>query len=350
MALIGMRDIRDYLVQVRPESESRGLASPFNIKKKALTLANFNRDEIKTLYHQHTDASGQIFESEAIDRAWYWSEGQPWLVNAIAYEVVVEILKNDYSKNVTADLIDQAAEALIQRRDTHIDSLMDRLKESRIRRVMEPVILGLSQWPQNVLRDDKQYVLDLGLLKVEQGVYKPANPIYQEVIIRDLTYDIQDNLPYSLTNRWMDGHKLDMTSLLKEFQTFWQENSEIINSPYDYFETTPHLVCFAFLQRVLNGGVETLRREYALGMRRLDLMIKYKGQAYPVELKIRALEKFVELKRQENLKQLRAYMDKCGAKEGWLVVFDRDTFKSWDEKLTWEITQYEGATIHEVGC
>jgi hypothetical protein len=79
-------------------------------------------------------------------------------------------------------------------------------------------------------------------------------------------------------------------------------------------------------------------------------LVKYKGQAYPLELKIRGQEKFVELKRQENLKQLRAYMDNCGAKEGWLVVFDRNTHKSWSEKLTWEITQYEGATIHEVGC
>jgi hypothetical protein len=196
MALIGMRDIRDYLIQVRPESDSKGLASPFNIKKEALTLANFTHDEIKTLYQQHTEASGQIFEAEAIGRAWYWSEGQPWLVNALAYEVVVKILKQDYSKTVTVEIIDQAAEALIQRRDTHIDSLMDRLKESRIRRVMEPVILGLPQWPQNVLRDDKQYVLDLGLLKVEEGVYKPANQIYQEVIIRELSHDIQDNLPY----------------------------------------------------------------------------------------------------------------------------------------------------------
>jgi hypothetical protein len=47
LALVGMRDIRDYIAQVRPDSESRGLASPFNIKKESLTLKNFTRDEIR---------------------------------------------------------------------------------------------------------------------------------------------------------------------------------------------------------------------------------------------------------------------------------------------------------------
>ncbi|MDR0354774.1 MAG: ATP-binding protein, partial [Deltaproteobacteria bacterium] len=49
MALVGLRDIRDYLAQARPDAMSKGIASPFNIKKKALTLANFTLDEIEIL-------------------------------------------------------------------------------------------------------------------------------------------------------------------------------------------------------------------------------------------------------------------------------------------------------------
>ena len=33
------------------------------------------------------------------------------------------------------------------------------------------------------------------------------------------------------------------------------------------------------------------------------------------------------------LDQTRAYMDRCGATEGHLVVFDRTAGKSWDDKL-----------------
>ncbi|MDR1607034.1 MAG: ATP-binding protein, partial [Deltaproteobacteria bacterium] len=96
LALVGMRDIRDYL-ETSEDLRAKAEGSPFNIKKESLTLANFTQSEIATLYHQHTEASGQVFEPLAVERAWYWSEGQPWLVNALAYEALVKILNNNYS-------------------------------------------------------------------------------------------------------------------------------------------------------------------------------------------------------------------------------------------------------------
>ncbi|MDR2422639.1 MAG: AAA-like domain-containing protein [Deltaproteobacteria bacterium] len=184
MALVGMRDVRDYLSQVRPDSASMGVASLFNIKKDAFTLPNFTRSEIGTLYRQHTKASGQVFLDSAIDRAWHWSEGQPWLVNALAYESVVKILRNDYSATIDGKLMDQAAEALIKRRDAHIDSLWERLKETRVARVMDSVFAStVSEVP--VDSDDRKYCVDLGLVvPVENGNLRPANALYQEILSR----------------------------------------------------------------------------------------------------------------------------------------------------------------------
>ncbi|MDR1297456.1 MAG: AAA-like domain-containing protein, partial [Deltaproteobacteria bacterium] len=88
IALVGMRDIRDYLTSNHPEAEGHHLASPFNIVSERMTLANFTLDEIRSLYHQHTEATGQVFEESAVERAWYWTEGQPWLVNAMAQEII----------------------------------------------------------------------------------------------------------------------------------------------------------------------------------------------------------------------------------------------------------------------
>jgi hypothetical protein len=116
MALVGMRDIRDYMSRVRPDEMSTGTASPFNIKKESFTLANFTREEIGSLYGQHTAETGQAFEPAAIDRAWHWSEGQPWLVCALADETVVRQLENDCSRTVSMTAIDLAAQALILRR------------------------------------------------------------------------------------------------------------------------------------------------------------------------------------------------------------------------------------------
>ncbi|MDR0841874.1 MAG: ATP-binding protein, partial [Acidobacteriota bacterium] len=54
LALVGMRNIRDYKVHIRPDRESLGSASPFNIVTESLTLKNFTRAEIAGLYGQHT--------------------------------------------------------------------------------------------------------------------------------------------------------------------------------------------------------------------------------------------------------------------------------------------------------
>jgi hypothetical protein len=395
MALIGMRDIRDYLVQVRPDEQSTGLASPFNVKKKSLTLANFTRDEIQSLYSQHTEATGQAFSQEAIERAWSWSDGQPWLVNALAYEVVIEQLKKDYTKVIAGSNIDQAAHSLILRNETHFDSLRERLKEPRVRRVMEAIVIGASVFPRGISTEDVSYAVDLGLLKTDPSnsmSYLPANPIYQEIIVRTMTSDIQmiinNDIPITYKNKWMDGINLDMSGLIKAFQTYWSENSEMykknnmidslitnsINSALEKYslsnktniaediinaikddlvnltnEALTHLVLFAFFQRVLNGDVDFLQIEYALGSQRSDICVSYKGHRYPVELKMKSSIEGPK-KFEESLDQLRGYMDKSRAKEGWLVIFDRDLEKSWDKKLTWETQEYKGKTIHVVGC
>ncbi|MDR1871332.1 MAG: AAA-like domain-containing protein [Deltaproteobacteria bacterium] len=352
MALVGMRDIRDYLSQVRPDNESKGLASPFNIKKDALTLPNFTPEEIGILYRQHTEASGQIFEDGAIEMAWYWSEGQPWLVNALAYEAVVSILNNDFSKAVTAEIIDAAAKSIILKQPVHIDSLMKRLEEPRVRRVMDAVIAGAQGFDETTISDeDIQYILDLGLLKNENEVYKPSNPIYSEVIVRKLTKRMEQRVPLDYVRRWVDGQTLDMTGLLKAFQDYWRENSEMLGAPDRLTETTPHLVSFTFIQKTLNGYVDEIKREYALGRKRVDLYARYQGVSYPVELKTsKPKHKFTDKVREESLEQLYSYMNKCGSKIGWLVVFDLDWSKNIADKKTWETIQYKGSTIHIVGC
>ena len=324
--LVGMRNIRDYKARLRPDRDTLGSDSPFNIITEALTLGNFTREEIGRLYAQHTADTGQVFEPEAVDRASYWTGGQPWLVNAIARECVEKLLDRDLSRPVTAPLVDQAAENLLERRDTHLDSLYERLKEERVRRVVEPVMLGREFTEAGMMHDDTQYALDLGLLAAEKGILRPANPIYAEVIARTLSYDSQVAFLSRFEQPpWLTPSGLDVSGLLRTFQEFWRENSEAWVERFQYREAAPHLILMALLQRVVNGGGQIVR-EYALGRRRLDLCIHLAGRRYPVEIKIEAGPKT----RQEGIAQLAAYCDLCGVREGWLVIFDRRPERSWD--------------------
>jgi hypothetical protein len=67
---------------------------------------------------------------------------------------------------------------------------------------------------------------------------------------------------------------------------------------------------------VLNDGAEFVKREYALGLNRVDVCIGYMGQKYPIELRIKVHKSFVE-----SLEQEWKYVDISGALEGWLVIF-----------------------------
>ena len=109
-----------------------------------------------------------------------------------------------------------------------------------------------------VFSDDYQYVLDLGLIRNENHITVPANPIYAEVIARVLSADEQKwitaETPDFQIPRYLKNGRIDMDFLMKDFQQFWRENSELWKERFDYIEAITHLVMMAFLQRVINGG------------------------------------------------------------------------------------------------
>ncbi|MDR3154824.1 MAG: AAA-like domain-containing protein [Deltaproteobacteria bacterium] len=350
VALAGMRDVRDYLRQVRPDGQSRGLASPFNIKKKALTLANFTEAEIRALYRQHTEATGQVFEDAAIAKAWHWSEGQPWLVNALADTVIADELRNDFRVTVTGDHVDQAAELLVRRRDTHIDSLLERLEETRVKNIMESVLTGtLAEVPPD--SDDSRYCRDLGILALtEEKLLRPANPIYKEVIIRTLTDQIDRFMPKKPLKIWTDGKKLLMSELLTEFQAFWRKRMDArakrlsLLEVIQYDEANHVIILFSFLQRALNSGA-AIYHEYAEGRGAVDLCALYNGREYLVEVKLQGAEPL-----EDSLAQLSGYLDTAGEKEGWLVIFDKDGKKPLNNKFYNKTQLFNEKIINIFGC
>jgi hypothetical protein len=340
LCLIGLRDVRDYKIWSRLEGKHISTSSPFNIKSESLALSNFSLEDVRDLYAQHTLETGQLFLQEAVEHAYYLSAGQPWLVNALAYQVCYRDLKNS-SEPISKDMIDRAKDALIKRRDTHLDSLIDKLREPRVRPIIEAIITGETDLG-NIQPDDLQYVRDLGLIKQER--LDIASPIYREIIPRELEFVAtelitQTVLPYKRA----DG-SLNASALIQGFVDFYREHSAIWLDKFDYKEAAPHLLMMAFLQRVINGG-GTLQREYALGTGRVDILLKWDHQTIVIELKIRHKPSSVT----EGLKQTASYMDTSLANEGHLIVFDRDPKKSWEEKIFTLTEAVDGKIIHVWG-
>jgi hypothetical protein len=344
--LCGIRDVRDYRIHSSSEKTIITGGSAFNIKAKSLRLGDFTKEEIITLYQQHTHTTGQVFTDEAFCNAWLLSGGQPWLVNALAHEVTYEMKEmRDPKNNITEDHMQAAGQNLIRRRETHIDQLVDKLAEERVQKVIEPILLGLDT-PEKAKEDDILYVRDLGLIKMDPKM-RIANKIYQEVIPRALTFSTQVTISQETSwyIRESDG-TIDFNKLMHAFQDFFRKHSEKWQDGFQYREASVQLLIQAFLQRIINNG-GYIFREYGLGRKRTDLLIIWhKGkqkQEVVVELKIRRSNTQKTI--QKGVQQTWNYMDKCGASEGHLVIFDQRKSKSWKDKIFMRKEQWRDSEI-----
>ncbi|NER20786.1 MAG: ATP-binding protein [Symploca sp. SIO1C2] len=317
LALIGVRDVRDYKI-ASGGSNRLNTSSPFNIKLESLTLRNFTQIEVAELYAQHTTATGQVFSPEAVQRAFELTQGQPWLVNALARQIV-EVILPESQQTIETNHVDQAKEILIQRQDTHLDSLASLLREKPVQAIIEPILAG--QDLGDIPNDDLRFLIDLGLCRMSsQGGLVIANPIYQEVLPRVLSQTPQASLPQIAPSWLMPDGKLDSEQLLEAFLTFWRQHGEPLLKSAPYHEIAPHLVLMAFLHRVVNGG-GTLEREYAIGSDRMDLCLRYGDVTLGMELKVWRQGRPDPIK--AGLEQLDRYLAGLGINQGWLVIFDQ---------------------------
>ena len=197
----------------------------FNIAAESLRLGDFTREQTLALLGQHTEATGQAFAPEALEAVWTQTRGQPWLVNALAHGTCFKnrALRDDRSRTVTADDIAAARDELIVNRVTHLDYLADKLREDRVRRVIEPMLSGADRYA--FTDRDIAYVRDLGLV-ARDAPLRVANPIYAEVLPRELAWVAQETLDVSPPRYVRSDGSLDAELLMAEFQGFFRRHSE----------------------------------------------------------------------------------------------------------------------------
>ena len=330
VVLCGVRDIRDYRIRSSTGEVIAG-GSPFNVAAKSLRMGDFTEAETRALMAQHTGETGQRFTAAAQEAVWTQTQGQPWLVNALCAGACFDNKAGrDRSCAIAVDAIYAAREELIVSRRTHLDQLAHKLEEARVRRVVEPMLSGGEARHQ--VRD-LEYVRDLGLI---DGGSPPriANPIYAEVVPRELGYILQSSLDVQVAWYVDDDGRLDMDKLLSAFRTFFGEHAEHWLGRFsEYPEAGPQLILQAYLHRVVNSGGR-IEREYGLGRGRTDLLVLWPREAgqpselwerFVVECKVLrdSDRKSLAWTIERGVEQTLGYMAQCGAEEGHLVVIDR---------------------------
>ncbi|WP_069472965.1 AAA-like domain-containing protein [Candidatus Marithrix sp. Canyon 246] len=323
MCLIGLRDIRDY--RIYSDSSKRYIigGSAFNIKEKSIFLNNFTYEQVKELYAQHIEATGQNFTHHAIQQIFELTQGQPWLVNALGRELCFDDYAIAWNKTISKEDVNNAAEILIKRRDVHLDQLADKLTEPRVETIIQSILIGEETDNTNI-NEDKQYLIDLGLIRSGKQGLEIANPIYREIIPRELTAYRQDMLAQDPLWYVKPDGKLDIQKVLEAYIKFYKENSELVTKRKTYNEAAHHLLFMAWLQRIVNGG-GYITREYAAGLKRLDLCIDFAGERFAFELKLSSKNALNDGKT-----QLVDYLRRLSLDSGWLIIFNRNGIENWD--------------------
>jgi len=337
IVLVGMRDLKDYIIASKGGIEPNP-GSPFNIKEDSAQLSNFSKDDVAHLFAQRTSENGQQITREALDYVYEQSNGHPWIVNSLLKRATMRVLHEDSIETVAVHHIVQAREQMIEARETHFLSLGERLRDPRIRRVIDSVISGEFNPDLGRTNHDVMLAIDLGLVQwtSETGL-TISNPIYSEILTRHLNSGYHDIMPSPTTWQWQkpDGG-MDMDKLLKEFQKFWRRHADKWEEKAEYTEAFPHLLLMAFLQRVINGG-GTIDRDCGAGRGRMDLFINFRGESFIIEIKMLRDYDSQKTIEDEGLEQLQKYRDKFGIKTPvYLIIFDRRAKKqTWDERIFW---------------
>ena len=183
-----------------------------------------------------------------------------------------------------------------------------------------------------------EYVRDLGLIAPDDPV-RIANPIYGEVVPRQLTSALQSRLAClirPLSYRRSDGSP-DLGRLMRRFQGFFRDDSEHWVGQIGYREAGPQLILQAFLQLLVSRGGR-IEREFGLYRLQTDLLVVWPlpggGEArYVLGCKMLRPKRSLQGVISEGLRQTAEYMDVAGAEEGHLVVFDLRAFRTWPQRL-----------------
>ncbi|MBN2736683.1 MAG: ATP-binding protein [Spirochaetales bacterium] len=340
----GVEDIR-YKRIADPNGNSVTGVQGFNVEAKSLKLSNFSREEIKSLFDQYTSEKNLDVEPEVFEAIWHLTRGQPWLVNALAYEICFEMVprKQDI-KVISLREVQEASENLIQRREIHLTNLLERLKEEKVKKIISPILTG-EKIMNDPSEEDVRYLLDLGIINIDRNTIHIANDIYKEIIPRSLIYPTQLLIQYNLASYLDDNDELNLRKMLKAFQSFFNKYYERWVSYFYYKDAGPFLLLQAFLQRIIDGGGQIVR-QYFLGRGRVTLLIKWptKSSEQNVLIDMRYLTGNLKEAIKEGAEILGIEMMNLGIKYGHLVYFEKN-YTSLSEQKVFSQNLSKGYTI-----
>jgi hypothetical protein len=206
-------------------------------------------------------------------------------------------------------------------------------------------------WEKELAYDTLQFVSDQAMVKLQQGFCQAANPIYGSLIVWCFTLYHRVRIPKELLEYcWVDGEKLTLTALLRQFQHYWKNEPGSYRRKLNFDSMFGPMVLCTFLHCILTKKMQNIKTVFGFSRLCLDVTAIFQEQSYPVVMKEKSKNMQWSEIANEGFAQLRPKMDSCRVKEGWLVIFDKTQDADLKKPQSWETRRFEGVTVQVVRC
>ncbi|MCP4699556.1 MAG: AAA family ATPase [Gammaproteobacteria bacterium] len=288
------------LIGVRAVLGSENITgSPFNVQR-GLPIPNLTFEEVKEMFQQYQRESGQAIETEVIERIFYETQGQPGLTSWFG-ELLTETYNKEPAKPITMQNFDHmylwASSGLPN------NNILNLISKAGLKPYKETV-LEMFKTEEKIkfnIDDPKLNFLYLNgvadMEKTADGLYaKFPSPFVQKRLFNRFADEMFPGLgqlhePFEDLSDTITENSLNTGNLLRRYGDYLRKNHQWLlkNAPrradMRICEAVYHFNLYLFLVKFLENRKGRVYPEFPTGNGQIDLIIKYRGEVYGIEVK-----------------------------------------------------------------
>ncbi|MDM8563699.1 hypothetical protein QUF54_10130, partial [Candidatus Marithioploca araucensis] len=307
--------------------------SPFNVQR-SVHIPNLTHDEVVYLFDWYQRERQQKIEPEVVERIWYEFKGQPGLTCWFG-ELLTETYNQATDQPITMTLFEGVyAAALNLLPNNNILNIISKAKQESYK----SFVLELFQTKQkvNFTYDDPTInflylngVVSIDEVSLTEHYVKFPCPYIQKRLFNSFARELYPEIdglysPFDELSDNITDQSMDIPRLLQRYEQYLHANREMVlkdaprrKNDLRVFEAVFQFHLYLYLVNFFcNYGVQVVP-EIPTGNGAIDLLIRYAGQLFGLELKSFANQPGYR----QALKQAAKYGKQLGLTEVWLVLF-----------------------------
>jgi hypothetical protein len=292
LALVGVRSVLGI------ENVS---GSPFNVQR-SLHIPNLTFEEAQEMYRWYERASGQEVEQAVIDRVFYETRGQPGLVSWLG-ELLTETYNPDPSSPITMTHFEAVyGKALHVLPSNNLLNIISKARQEPYQSVVlelfrtgEPAPFSYEDPLLNFLYLNG--VIDWEERSADEYDVRFPCPLVQRRLFNYFSRTLFRHIgrlhaPFDDLSDTITESSLNVKNLLRRYQVYLRENRDWLFkdvprrvSDLRVYEAVYHFNLYTFLSGFLRHRRGTVYPEFPTGNGKIDLIVRYAGVTYGIEVK-----------------------------------------------------------------